>query len=120
MTSDLRNGYIKERVGSTTYEIYARKGPRYIDGKRLYSLDLANITSSTPGKGSFPALVQRAREIAGRFHYHGIYIESILNSRLEAKLLQLGFRQVNEQYGTVNYYIEGDLHEGIVPARKSE
>jgi len=112
MIGNPNHSYIKERVGSTTYEIYARKGPRGIDGQILSTIDLANIITRTPGRGNFPALIERVKELARRFDYHGIYVESVtcLNPRFIPKLKELGFRQVNTNYRTSNYYIEGESH----------
>lgn len=83
--------------------LYVRIGSRYIDGHRYDKvLDLANATATKPGNGAFTALVRRLQEANVP-----LYAECILNDRMPAKLLSLGFTKVTptgDRLGAPSFY----------------
>lgn len=103
LQSSLRNSYVKHTVGRTLYSIYLRKSTRLIDGKKLRVLDIANISTTKPGRGTFRALETEIVALAAPSS-DGIYVESVLNDRLSLALEGMGYTQVNLNYGTKNYY----------------
>jgi hypothetical protein len=81
-------------------ELYIRVSWRPFENKMVQVIDLANITASKPGNGAFTKLVAKLRKTYPEL---GIYVESVLNSRFDAKLLKMGF--VERQNSPHNYYL---------------
>jgi len=70
--------------------LYARNAERFIEGKRIRTIDLANAQARTPGKGCFTKLVQRLHD---QYPDRCIYAECVLNPRLVGLLVdKLGFK----------------------------
>lgn len=83
----LRNRYVRE----TGFEsLYVRKSRRVFRGSVLPFLDIAavSVRPRKRGQGLFTALLAR---IQAEHPEMNIYVESVLNPRLPAKLLSLGF-----------------------------
>jgi len=81
--------------------LYVRWSQRSLGGTVYKSiLDIANIEATKPGKGAFTKLVEdlHARNIS-------LYVESVMNTRFEAKLLRMGFTQRPEQLGAPSFYL---------------
>lgn len=68
--------------------IYIRKTPRSLGGTRVEALDIANVSIMPMGTGTFTELLDRL-ESGG--NHRAIYIESVLNERLEAFLAKRGY-----------------------------
>jgi hypothetical protein len=112
--SDLRNGYIKEEG----LKSYYRKGPLSVDGKYYKKVltrantsntkRLSNVTSNSKKKstGNYRKLDQKTLLLAKEYNFDGIYVESVLNEFLGDKLLEYGYKKVNEHYGIDNYFKE--------------
>ncbi len=98
-------------------EIYLRKGPRYISYnerfqkvqhdrtmRKVFALDIANITANTPGRGNFTSylkylenLLKNKRFVAvtgstAKKEIECIYIENIHNARFVKFLSKHGFK----------------------------
>ena len=91
------NSYVKE---SGFASLYVRVAKRHINGKLQTTIDLANMTASKPGNGAFTKLVERLRAQYGLI----IYVECVLNPRLAAKLVRMGFVQ-HTQHDPSSYYL---------------
>ncbi len=106
----VRNQYIKCQFERVIFNIYVRKGLRYIDGIAVPSvLDIGSITSSKPGSGKLRGLLAWMLHTLQDNGYNGLYIESVFHERLAITLQEIGFRQVNQDYGTPNFYKEASL-----------
>jgi hypothetical protein len=81
-------------------ELYVRVSWRPLENKMVQVIDLANITATKPGNGAFTKLVAKLRE---KYPELGIYVESVLNPRFDAKLLKMGF--IERQEAPHNYYL---------------
>lgn len=91
LQSALRNKWIK--LGA--YELYVRKSRRLINGHSQQTFDLATINrpDNKLGTGGFkkllPEIIKAVRESGCEI----FYIENILNARLYAYLLSIGFME---------------------------
>ena len=90
------NSYVEEPGFDS---LYVRISRRYIEDKMQTTIDLANMTASKPGNGAFTRLVERLRNQYGLI----IYVECVLNPRLEGKLVRMGFAQ--QQRDPSSYYL---------------
>ena len=83
--------------------LYVRHGRRYINGVEFPNiLDIANVEVEIKGKGTFTRLIERIRS---EYPGIGIYVESIQNPRLPAKLEQLGFTKVEGIFPPSYYWL---------------
>lgn len=80
--------------------LYVRVTRRFIDGKWMPSIDLANIKATNPGNGTFTKLIERLNK---QYTKYAIYIESVTNPRFSVKLLEMGF--IEMKYIPYSYYI---------------
>ena len=76
-------------------KVYVRITERYLDGERLPSIDIANVevVRELRGNGIFAGVLADIEQIAqdtGRI----VYVESILEPRLERFLQQRGYEEV--------------------------
>lgn len=72
--------------------IYVRRGPCFIGGGYQDNiLTIANITAKKKNKGNFRKLVQYVQSKG-----LSILVENVLTEEFIAKLIHMGFRQVNE------------------------
>ena len=90
------NSYVREPGFSS---LYVRVAKRYIDGEMQTTIDLANMTASRPGNGAFTRLVER---LMAQYRLI-IYVECVLNPRLAAKLIRMGF--VQHKHDSSSYYL---------------
>jgi len=74
--------------------LYVRHGFHYIDGELISTLDLANITASNPGSGTFTKLVDWIFE---NYPDTIVFVENVFNHRFEGKLDRMGFIQINDE-----------------------
>ena len=74
-------------------EVYVRRSKRRVNGAMVRVFDLANMSASeeTSGKGSLWELVEQLKTLKG---FDGLYVENVLNPRLEKSLLSRGWEQV--------------------------
>ena len=82
------NAYVNA-PGFATF--YVRRSSRVLDGELVdHVLDLANIEAEVPGNGAFTklttSLIKRGIPL---------YVENVLNSRFDKKLLSLGFTRLD-------------------------
>ena len=80
------------------FTLYIRVGDRFIEGKRLRVIDLANfeITDEDQrGQGHFSKLLNEVNALGKKYGYDGIYVESIINEDLVKILEKKGFRDVH-------------------------
>lgn len=92
-----RNSWVEEEGFDG---LYVRIRYRYINGVKVKCLDIANVHATVPGKGCFTKLVKRIDpELC-------IYVENILDTRFEHKLLKLGFILENRNITPPSYYLE--------------
>jgi hypothetical protein len=91
------NAYVKEPGFDS---LYVRVARRHINGELQTTIDLANMTASKPGNGVFTKLVERLKAQYGLI----IYAECVLNPRLAAKLIRMGFVQ-HTQHDSSSYYL---------------
>lgn len=88
------NAYVREAGFSS---LYVRHASRYLEGRRIPVLDIANVTAAKPGKGAFTALVARLL-VQGV----SLYVENVHNARFAKKLLVLGF--LGAPHDPISYY----------------
>lgn len=80
--------------------LYVRVSSRRIPDLGLVSMvDLANAEAEVPGAGAFTRLIAQLRR---DYPQLGIFAESVLNPRLERKLLGMGFTQYRNEN---SYYL---------------
>jgi hypothetical protein len=101
--SDDRNTYVRYR----SLVAYVRKSRRLIDDRRLYLLDLANIENrhrripngETKAKyhrtGQFREFNNLLKQLTAKHGFDGVYVENVFNEFLPAKLLEYGYRLVD-------------------------
>lgn len=88
------NSYVDEEGFES---LYVRFGTRVIAGMRRDNvLDLANFTVTDKGKGTFTAFISRLRK---DYPDMWLYVENVLNPRLPAKLVTLGFTKIRVTSG---------------------
>jgi deoxyribodipyrimidine photolyase-like uncharacterized protein len=96
-----KNSWIRE---SGFKSLYIRLSKRHLEGELRSVIDLANITASRPGSGTFTRLVARLRV---QYPTLGIYIECVQQPRFSVMLVnRLGFK-VNPLDGS-SYYLLSD------------
>ena len=82
-----KNSWVKEPGFKN---LYVRISKRSLEGRLRPMIDLADITASRPGKGTFTRLVERLRV---QYPMMGIYVESVLEPRFAVMLVnRLGFK----------------------------
>lgn len=80
--------------------MYVRVTKRYIEGKFVDTIDLANIEAEHPGNGAFRNLILH---LTNSWPQYIIYVESVLEDRFRKGLLRMGFKQVENIF---NYYLD--------------
>jgi hypothetical protein len=107
-----KNSYVKYK----TIDSYYRKGPVVIDGQRYSNvLTRANTTNKKRSRnvlfnenikstGLYRELDNLTMELAEKYGFDGVYIEGVLNEFLGKKLLEYGYKKVNDQHGADNYF----------------
>lgn len=85
-------GWFERFEPAGSIQLYARRGPRYIEGRYRPTLDVASISIHPLGTGAFTALLDRLEAIP---HNDALYVECILNPRLPAFLQSRGYTQSN-------------------------
>jgi 3-deoxy-D-arabino-heptulosonate 7-phosphate (DAHP) synthase len=111
LQSDIRNSYIQHH----DLELYVRRGWRFIEGRRMTTLDIANVANTRRSDnlkindqagrtGQWQLLDQAAKSLVVEFGLDGIYIENVFNEFLPSKLLRDGYRLVSEQGMTPCFY----------------
>ena len=80
-------------VWETHTEVYLRKTKRFIEGKVVPAIDIANISTASEfrGRGRFWRLI-----FFLQYHFptHYLYIENVLNPRLHQSLLLYGATEI--------------------------
>jgi len=76
------NSYVRE---PGFQDLYVRKSRRMLDGELREVLDIANVTVTEEGTGTFTRLVERLST------NHSLFVENVLNHRFRKGLLKLGF-----------------------------
>ena len=106
------NSYVIEQGFAS---LYVRLTTRYIH-HRTYDpvLDIANVESEQPGKGTFTKLIERLRR---EYPHLGLYVESVLNVGFRGKLLSLGFEYVGPHTDSPCYFLTPT--QGEVDAREA-
>ena len=88
LKSNCRNAYISEPGFA---HLYVRHGQRYINGKLYQNVfDIANVEVRNKGKGTFSKFVEKLRN---NYPDMILYVECVLNPRFGGRLLQLDFKQ---------------------------
>jgi len=92
-----RNAWLRARG----FDVYVRKGFHRVDGDVITCFDIANIEQQDEakrGKGKFKAFVVELKKLLEsdaklRGDIKAIYVESVLNKRLESSLPSMGFKR---------------------------
>jgi hypothetical protein len=84
-TSWPKNSYVTEQGFKS---LYIRVTDRYIAGKKRKTIDLANLTATTPGSGAFTKLVEKLKK---QYPQLTIFVENVLSRRFAVKLILMGF-----------------------------
>jgi hypothetical protein len=88
-----RNAWL--RIGP--YDMYVRKGNHMVEGSVRLCFDLASIQRKEDGKcgrGQFKALLPQLIAKASTFRFEVMFVESLLNPKLETYLKSVGFQEV--------------------------
>lgn len=95
------NAYVRE-PGFDKLGLYVRVGwRRCLEGRGVKTLDLANLTATSPGTGVFTCLVER-------LHAEGyvVYVECVTTARFAARLQRMGFQDAAPyQEGHPGFYL---------------
>lgn len=103
MESPLRNCWIKYK----NLSVYVRKGARIIKGERIKAIDIANMYSAkrasnllrktkVTSTGQYREFIALAKAMSEKHDFDGVYSENVVNEFLPDKLLELGFKKVDE------------------------
>lgn len=77
-------------------DVYVRKGNHYINGEfvpasQCFDVASVEVVEKYQGKGQFKTFLRTLRDILPRYGFRYLYIENLLNERLEAFLIREGF-----------------------------
>jgi hypothetical protein len=93
-------------LGDNSIKIYVRKSQRNImthEGHKLFPfLDLANIEVTEQGIGTFTNFLT---ELLKKYPDTNLYVESILNPKVESILKKFGFVYKSEDQFDINMYL---------------
>lgn len=103
------NEYVREKGFS---DLYVRITPRLLEGKTRWTIDLARLTATKPGKGAFTRLVARLRKDHPDM---AIYVESVLTSRFADKLARMGFKPAPYSHNSCFYMLPVELSKETQP-----
>lgn len=90
------NEYVKEPGFES---LYVRDSFRFIEGVKISTLEIANVTVMKPGNGTFTSFVKRLET------EHNLIVECVTSPRFESLLVNLGFQKLpNTGDGFPTYY----------------
>jgi hypothetical protein len=80
-----RNAWLSDKK----IQVYVRKSHRLINGMLVKTFDIANVTAHPKGQGHFTEFLAMAETLG-----FPVYVESVLNKRLESFLIRKGYEVV--------------------------
>ena len=102
LTEGVRNRYLSGEFG--VCNVYSRRTRHLINGKVMFTLDVANISidGGLRGNGIGMGIINKMHEMNP---YQATYIESLLNEGLHQRLLNEGWIPVKDTYPPCVYKI---------------
>jgi len=97
-----RNAWIKDGPLS----VYIRKSERmFVLGKRVHTIDVANVTVRTPGQGLF-TLYLHGVECLAATRGSVVYVENVIDERFREFFRRRGYTECEGGFGTRSFYLE--------------
>ena len=94
MLIDFVNGQKRNAwLSDEKIEVYVRKATRLIHGEYIKTFDIASVTAHPKGHGHFTEFLSMVEKLG-----FPVYVESVLNRRLESFLVRKGYKELLGSY----------------------